>query len=113
MAEYHLVIQQGATFQRTVTWKDENGAAINLTGYTARLQIRETADATSTLVSLTDSSGIVLGGSAGTIAITISATATAAFTWTRAVYDLELVTAGGIVTRLLEGSVSVTPEVSR
>jgi ketopantoate hydroxymethyltransferase len=108
-----MVIQQGATFQRTVTWKDENGALINLTGYTARLQIRETPDATATIVSLTDSSGLVLGGSAGTIAITISATATAALTITRAVYDLELVTAGGIVTRLLEGTVSVTPEVSR
>jgi hypothetical protein len=98
----------------TVTWKDSAGTAINLTGYSARMQVRETYSSTSTIVSLTNGSGITLGGAAGTIAIAISATTTAALTAPfSGVYDLELVSAGGVVTRLLQGAATVSPEVTR
>jgi len=111
---YDLEIKQGATLSLTATWKDSSGTAVNLTGYTARLQVRATYDSSSTILSLTSASGITLGGAAGTIAITASATTTAALTapWS-GVYDLELVSGGGEVTRLLEGTATVSPEVSR
>jgi hypothetical protein len=112
---YKLDIQQGATLSLTATWTDSTGAAVNLTGYTARMQVRSAYDATTTILSLTSGAGdITLGGSAGTIAITASATVTAALTapWT-GVYDLELVSGGGVVTRLLEGPATVSPEVTR
>jgi hypothetical protein len=111
---YNLEIKQGATLSLTATWKDSSGTAVNLTGYTARMQIRSTYDASATILSLTSSAGITLGGAAGTIAITASATTTAALTapWS-GVYDLELVSGGGEVTRLLEGTATVSPEVSR
>jgi len=111
---YDLEIKQGATLSLTATWKDSTGTAVNLTGYTARLQVRATYDSSSTILSLTSASGITLGGAAGTIAITASATTTAALTapWS-GVYDLELVSGGGEVTRLLEGTATVSPEVSR
>lgn len=111
---FDITINQGATFELTVTWKDSTGAAINLTGYSARMQVRETYSSSSTIVSLTNGSGITLGGAAGTIAILISATTTAALTAPfSGVYDLELVSAGGVVTRLLQGAATVTPEVTR
>jgi len=98
----------------TATWKDSAGTAVNLTGYTARLQVRATYDSSSTILSLTSAAGITLGGAAGTIAITASATTTAALTAPfSGVYDLELVSGGGEVTRLLEGTATVSPEVSR
>ena len=111
---YDLEIKQGATLSLTATWKDSSGTAVNLTGYTARLQVRATYDSSSTILSLTSAAGITLGGAAGTIAITASATTTAALTapWS-GVYDLELVSGGGEVTRLLEGIATVSPEVSR
>lgn len=111
---YDLEIKQGATLSLTATWKDSTGTAVNLTGYTARMQVRSTYDATSTILSLTSGSGITLGGAAGTIAITASATTTAALTapWS-GVWDLELVSGGGEVTRLLEGAATVSPEVTR
>ena len=111
---YDLEIKQGATLSLTATWKDSTGTAVNLTGYTARMQVRATYDSASTILSLTSSSGITLGGSAGTIAITASATTTAALTapWS-GVWDLELVSGGGEVTRLLEGAATVSPEVTR
>jgi hypothetical protein len=111
---FNITINQGATFELTVTWKDSAGTAINLTGYSARMQVRETYSSTSSVVSLTNGSGITLGGSAGTIAIVISATTTAALTAPfSGVYDLELVSAGGVVTRLLQGAATVSPEVTR
>lgn len=111
---FDIEINQGATFELTVTWKDSAGTAINLTGYSARMQVRETYSSSSTIVSLTNGSGITLGGAAGTIAIVISATTTAALTAPfSGVYDLELVSAGGVVTRLLQGAATVSPEVTR
>jgi hypothetical protein len=112
---YDIQINQGATFSLAATWKDSAGTPVNLTGYTARMQVRTAYDATATILNLTSAAGdITLGGSAGTITITVSATATAALTapWAGA-YDLELVSGGGVVTRLLEGSASVSPEVTR
>ena len=111
---FDITINQGATFELTITWKDSAGTAINLTGYSARMQVRETYSSTTSVVSLTNGSGITLGGSAGTIAIVISATTTAALTAPfSGVYDLELVSAGGVVTRLLQGAATVSPEVTR
>jgi hypothetical protein len=112
--QFNIDIKQGATFQLTITWKDSAGTAINLTNYTARAQARLTYDTAATIFSLTSSSGITLGGAAGTIAILISATTTAALAapWS-GVWDLELVSSAGIVTRLLEGTATVSPEVTR
>jgi len=87
---------------------------VDLTSFTARMQIRSDIDATDTLVSLTnENGGITLGAAAGTIALLISATATAALDFTSAVYDLEVVSAAGVVTRLLSGAVTLVPEVTR
>lgn len=106
-----LVIQQGATFNPVWTWKID-GTAVNLTGYTARLTVRDTYGGTA-LVTLTSGAGtIVLGGAAGTIQPVMSATVTGALSApATGVYDLELVS-GSVVRRLLEGRVSVTPEVT-
>lgn len=111
-ATYDFTAGQGETFDRTVTWKIGD-VAVNLTGYTARLQVRKTHKSTSAVVSLTQASGLTLGGAAGTIQIVISATATAALTAGRYVYDLELVSGDGRVKRLLEGAFVLTPEVTR
>ncbi len=108
-----LCIPAGASFSRVIRWKAD-GANVNLTGFTARAQIRPTsASATTTLSLTTENSRIALGGTAGTITLVISATDTAAIAAGRYVYDLELVSAGGIVTRLLQGIVTVSANVTR
>jgi hypothetical protein len=112
-AHYDLIIEQGATFEKTVTWKDSDGNAVDLTGYTARMQIRRSKSSTTTILSITTDDAITLGGTAGTVAISIPAATTATFTFRRAVYDLELVSGGGVVYRLLEGVVGLSKEVTR
>lgn len=87
---------------------------VNLTGFTARMQVRETIESTTTLVSLTtENGGVTLGGTAGTIDITITATATALLDFDSAVYDLEVVSAGGVVTPVAYGNVYLNDEVTR
>ncbi len=110
---YDITIYQGASFSQVFTWKDENGAAINLTGYTARLKVRPAIDSSTVLISLADGSGITLGGAAGTITVSISATDTAALTAMLGVYDLELISGSGAVTRLLQGNLIISNEVTR
>jgi hypothetical protein len=87
---------------------------VNLTGFTARMQIRETIESTTVLHEMTtEDSGITLGGTTGIIALLISAIDTAAFTFGSAVYDLEIISAGGVVTTVLSGNVYLTDETTR
>ncbi len=66
------------------------------------------------MLTLTTENGkITLGGTAGTITLNLSAVETAAITQSSLAYDLELVSAGGVVTRLVEGQINLTPEVTR
>lgn len=110
---YDFYIEQGATFNQQFIWKDSTGALVNLTGYTARMQIRQTVSNDTVLLSLTTENGrISLGGAAGTITLTLDAATSAGITFSRGVYDLELIH-GGVVTRLLEGQVDVSKEVTR
>ena len=112
-ATTNLIIDQGATWEITFTYKNINGTPINLTGYTAALQLRTSYDAVSSSLSLTSpSGGIVMGGTAGTIAITASATQTGGLAAGEYVYDLEITT-GSKVTRLVQGRITVTPQVTR
>jgi hypothetical protein len=107
-----VTIEQGANWQLTATWKDSAGAAVNLTGYTARLKVKDKYGGTQ-LLSITSSDSITLGGAAGTITINVAAATTAALAAPASgVYDLELVSGAGVVTRLLEGTVKIAPEVT-
>ena len=112
--EYDFTIYQGATLSRTVVWKDAAGALVDLTGYTARMQIRASVRNPEILVSLTtENGGIALGGTAGTVDLLLTAAQTAAIAARAGAYDLELVDSGGAVTRLLYGAVEISPEVTR
>ena len=113
-AKYDIVMDQGATFSKAITWQDSQSFPVNLTGYTARMQIRGEVDSSTAALSLTtENSRIALGGTAGTITLTVAATDTAAVSAGEYVYDLELVSGSGTVTRLLQGCFTVDGEVTR
>ena len=85
---------------------------VYLTGYTARMDIKDKVGGT-VLHSMTSANGgISIDTSGKTITLNISATDTAAFAWQRGVYDLEMISASSVVTALLTGKVSVTKEVT-
>ena len=114
VAEYDLEFNQGASYTKTFTWKDGDGVAVNLTSYTARMQVRQSVSATEVLLELTTENGrLTLGGSAGTITLALTPATTAGIVWRRGRYDLELVAPDGGVTRFLEGQIVVSREVTR
>lgn len=110
---WNITIDQGATVSSVLTYKDSNDALIDLSGYTARMQVRDDFTTAATVLDLTtENGGITLGGAAGTVTLAVTATATAAVTAKQYVYDLELVN-GAIVERLVQGTFTVRAEVTR
>lgn len=107
-----LECYQGANFDYELTWTVA-GSAVNITGYSARMQVRQYADSTAVALSFVNGTGITLGGTAGTIALSAVATATSAVEAGQYVYDLELVSGAGYVTRLVQGTFTVSEEVTR
>lgn len=111
-ANYDFQIEQGATFKRVLELKDSSNVAINLTGYSAKMQIRQQVDS-AVITELTNSSGLAITPLLGKIEINISATATLAYTFEFATYDLIITSAGGEVTRIIEGSITLDPAVTK
>jgi hypothetical protein len=111
-AIYNVTMYQGASFDLSLTW-NVNSIPVNLTGYSSRMQVRTSYDASSTVLSLTSGSGITLGGTAGTITVAASAATTAGVSTGQYVYDLEMVSGGSAVTRLIQGTFLVDPEVTK
>jgi hypothetical protein len=109
---YNITAPQGASFDRTFTLT-VGGTAVDLGGYDARMQVRETHQSHTPIISLTEGTGITLGGTAGTILVEITAATMGSAISGQYVYDLELVGSTGVVTRLLEGDFTITPEVTR
>ncbi len=109
----NFTIEQGATFNLLLTWEID-GTPVNITNWTARLAARVDVEDSEVILSLTTSNGgITLGGAAGTISLNQTATQTALLPAGTYVYDLELVSAVGAVTRLVQGELNISPEVTR
>lgn len=109
-----ITIEEGTDFNMTATWED-GGVAVDLTNYTAKMEIRNRAgDAGSALLTLTSSpaAGIVLGGVAGTITVTITDSQNV-FADKSMVYDLEMTDGSGNITRLLRGKIISIAEVTK
>ena len=104
-ARYNIQIRDNETFSLALTYKDSNGIVIDLTGYTARMQVRDKAGGTILLDTDTAPSSAVITGSEGRIDVTYAFAHVNAITAHRGVYDLALTAPGGVVDVLLEGSV--------
>lgn len=109
----NFVCPQGSTFRRTLTYKIDN-TPVNLSGYSAAMQIRERAYSKNYIDYLNTSNGkISITASAGIINLNIAASVTANFPGGDYVYDLELTSPNQTTDRLIEGKFKVTPEVTR
>lgn len=104
-----LTIEQGATFSRTITIKDASNVVVDISTDTFEGQVRKRHQSGTTEASFTMT---VTDGPNGEVTATISATDTAAMDAGDHVYDIEW-TSGSTVTRLLEGTATVTPGVTR
>lgn len=110
--KYNMICPQGTTFAKQLTYSIDS-VPVDLTGYTARMQVREKHVSKTSIVNInTENGGIVLGGEDGTIDLYISNEVTSLFVAKDYVYDLELISSENVY-RLIEGKFIVTPEVTR
>lgn len=124
---YDIVIEQGADWRLVITWKDADGNAMNLTGYQARMQVRESFASKVKVFDLTTENGrITLDAANGIVTMHMDATVTAGAVINPAktawidgkqaqqlVFDLEMIAPGGTVTRLIQGAALFVPEVTK
>lgn len=103
----NIVIDQGATFSTDLTLTDENGDALNLVGYTANSQLRKWYTSSNSVAFSTSSNT-----DTGVVTLSLTANQTAALTAGRYVYDVEI-SDGTTISRIVEGIVTVTPNVTR
>ena len=115
-AEIDLTIYQGATFKKLFQWKTgDPPTPVNLTGYSARMQIREKIKSTSVISEFTTENGKIIftDPKNGLFMITASAEETKRMKYKRGVYDIEFINPSGEVIRLIQGNVEFSPEVTR
>ena len=105
----NLTVDQGSTFSASIDITDTENNVLVLTGYSVAGQIRKTYDS-STAVSFTASVSIA---STGEVTISLTPAQTNALVAGRYVYDVEITSAGGTVTRVIEGQLEVTPGVTQ
>ena len=128
-SDYHsaTVIDTGTIELNDVTPVDENGqewpaytsggfiqydTPVDLTGYTARMSIKDKIGGAVLHSLTTENGGIVIDPAAKTILLSIPAATTEDFTWSRGVYDLEMVSSAGKVTRIILGRIALSREVT-
>ena len=103
----NLTIDQGSDYNITIDLTTANGSSMDLTGYTGRSQMRKSAS------SSTAKDFTILVANTGSVTLSMTADYTANITAGRWLYDVEVVSGGEVVTRVLEGIVTVTPEMTR
>lgn len=124
---YNFTIEQGATLDFEITYQDSNSNPIDLSGYQAKMQIKDEPGGSTTYITLTSTldntgTGLNMSGSSGTkplssgsIGIYIAAVSSSQLTFDSGFYDLELINGTGntaTVTRLLQGKVTLSKEVT-
>lgn len=113
MEEVNFKVVQGDTFTIQVTYTNPNGTPINLTNYTARMDVRNEPAGKVLCASITNSSGITINGASGIITATFSPSQTRKFSTPSAAYQLQITSPGGQSTTILKGYLSVSPAVVR
>jgi hypothetical protein len=107
----NLTVDQGTSFTSDVTVKDANGNAFDLTGYTATAKMAKGYASTRTRTTITTT--VAADATTGVVTLSLTSTVTAALDAERYVYDLEITqTSSGNVTRVIEGIITVRPQVS-
>lgn len=113
---YNYTIEQGFDFSRVFYWKNPDGTPINITGWTASSQI--TDDENNVLVDFSTNGGVIVNGTAGTVAIWLLGAFTAGLDFDTADHYIKLIGPSGSAPdgiaaakdKLIKGIVSLDPQ---
>jgi hypothetical protein len=108
------VIEQGTTWRcRWPVINPTTGAALNISAWSARAQVRKWAGADEVLHEWSTTAGNLTVGADGYLTITVTPAESTAWTWSEGRYDIELTDPTGEVVRIAAGPVMVSPEITR
>jgi len=110
---YNFTMDQGSVFSVVLVYTDSNNVAVNLTGFTAKMQLRQSYNSTAADLTLSTANGdITIVGATGTVTVNATAVQTGTLSAGLYVYDLEL-TSGSNISRLVQGQVTVAEQVTQ
>lgn len=106
-------VDQNATFNFVIEYKDNDGNAIDLTGASAKMQVRDTKGGAKLAVTLTSpSGGIVIDPINGKLTVKMTPTQTNKLFYPKSSYDLMVVDSNGNKIKLLEGFMTLNRSVT-
>lgn len=109
--------EQGTDFNPTFILRNPDRSYFDLTGYTARMQVRASFDSDEVLISLTTVNGKLVISAPGRIQLNLAPADTSALSFTgealSAIYDIEVISGTGKVTRVAQGAFNISREVTR
>jgi len=112
--EVNFEIAHGDTLEYAFSWSDSDGVALPLSAYTALMQLKLTKESATSEVEITHLTGVTLTDAKPNISFTVSATDINSLTInTPYFYDLQLTSAGGVITTILTGTIVPVQDVSR
>ena len=109
---YNFTLNQGETFSLPLLFKDSTGTAISLTTATVAAQIRDTPASQNIIAEMTCTKD---SGTAGKVVLSLTATQTGqlVFPTASAFYDVKVTFADGTVLRAMQGTVTLSTQVTR
>jgi hypothetical protein len=105
-----LTVDQGATFESTLDLTNDDGSAINVAGYVFSGQIRKSyysANATANLIITVSSAAN------GNLVISLNSATTTNIKAGRYLYDVKMTSPSNTITRIVEGVITITPQVTK
>jgi len=104
----NLTLDQGTDFSAVIDLTDTDGNPYNLLGFTVASQMRKNYASRTAFEFTTQSSGAT-----GRISLSMPNTVTQDIDPGRYLYDVEITSSGGTITRVVEGVVTVNPGITR
>lgn len=121
-AVYHITVDEGSDYAVSFLYADPcTHLPVDLTGFSATMQVRPTYsgyDVTNPVLSfVSDSTSaayrLALGGTAGTITLTVQSLDTVNLTWDYGVYDIFLKSPTGSYQKFVKGFFTVIPSATK
>lgn len=113
VAKYDFSIPQGTDLSVPFRLKDSEGVPVRLEGFSVRMQLRRFVTASDVIDELSTENGRVTLDDNGGVSLSFPNAVTERFPSGYLVYDIELVSPDDLVTRIVEGKIRVTAEVTR
>ena len=105
-----LTVDQGSTYESTLDLVNDDGSALNVTNYLFSGQIRKSYYSANAAANFTIT---VTDQANGNLTILMNAATTANIVAGRYLYDIKMTDSNDVVTRIVEGIITVTPQVTK